>query len=89
MCRTFFSAAAVNDWDLREIDTIKAFSQAEFDNGEKLYIEQPHFMEIDKSNVKGCLMMNPLEGCKQASYLYQKAVRIHLTKVMLFRQSMT
>ena len=55
--RLFFAAACINDWEITEIDTVKAFSQAVFDNNEKLYTEQPHFMEVDDPNVKGCLML--------------------------------
>ena len=88
--RLFFAAACINDWDITEIDTAKAFTQAVFDNEEKLYIEQPHYMEVDDPNVKGCLMLCPLEGCKQASFLYQKAVRLPLTSSeMNYTQSMT
>jgi hypothetical protein len=88
--RLFFAAACINDWEITEIDTVKAFTQAVFDNDEKLYIEQPHYMEVDDPKVKGCLMLCPLEGCKQASFLYQKAVRLHLTSNdMNYMQSMT
>ena len=89
--RLFFAAAVVGDWEIEEIDTIKAFTQATFAKGEELYIEQPHFMEVADERVVGCLMLSPLEGTKQAGYLYQKAVRVCVTDPEGFgaTQSMT
>ena len=42
-------------------------------------------------NVKGCLLLCPLEGCnpcKQSAFLYQKAVRLQMT-LQSASQSMT
>ena len=36
-------------------------------------------MEVSDENVKGCLLLCPLEGCKQSAFLYQKAVRTQMT----------
>ena len=88
-CRLFFAAACLNDWEIEEIDTVLAFSQAEFEQGEQLYVEQPHFCKVADPTVVACLLRTPLEGCKQASYLYQKAVRLHLTEKMGYTQSMS
>ena len=39
---------------------------------------QPHFEEVSDKEVKGCLLLCPLEGCTQSAFLYQKAVRIQM-----------
>ena len=53
LVRLFFAAACINNWEITENYTVKALTQAVFDNDEELYIEQPHYMEVADPNVKG------------------------------------
>ena len=50
-------------WEITDIDTVKAFTQAVFEDDEELY------MEVADKNVKGCLLLCPFEGCKQSALL--------------------
>ena len=68
--RLFFAAACINDWDVTEIDTVKAFTQAVFDNDEKLYIEQPHYMEVDNAGT-----LTATERCYSLWYLWPRNSR--------------
>ena len=45
-------------------------------------------MEVSNTDVQGCLLLCPLEGCKQSAFLYQKAVRLQMTHQNA-KQSMT
>ena len=72
--RCFFAMCNGEDLEYEEIDGVKAFTQGEFGDGEELYIEQPHFCEVDDPDVVGCLLTKPLEGTNQAAHLWQKAV---------------
>ena len=67
--RLFTCATACNDDECIEADVVKAFSCADMD-GTELYVEQPPYF-IDPT-MAACKLLRPLEGTKQAGYLYQQ-----------------
>ena len=67
--RLFTFATACNDDECIEAGVLKAFTCADMD-GTELYVEQPPYF-IDPT-MAACKLLRPLEGTKQAGYLYQQ-----------------
>jgi hypothetical protein len=74
--RLLLSLAAINDWEIEQMDFITAFLNGDIE--EEIYMEQPKGLEIKGQENKVFLLKKSLYGLKQAPRQWNKKLREYL-----------
>jgi hypothetical protein len=74
--RTLLSYAAVNDWEIEQMDFVTAFLNGDLE--EQIYMEQPEGLEIKGQEDKVYILKKSLYGLKQAPRQWNKKLTEYL-----------